>query len=299
MRPGMTLFAFLVAACLTTTERLSHGQIVANPSPETVPGVSCPSSGVHDQPASGPEISIAGVSFSGALTIPVADQNEIAESIKRETHESSVNRATDEALERVRAGWQNRGYFRVEVNGQARLASSAGNQRIALFVNVDEGPQYRLSGITFNNNRAISNIKALRRLFPIEDGEVFSRAKVAKGLENLRRAYLQFGYLNFTSVPDTSFDDERGAIFLKIDIDEGKQFYVRSIEVWGLDESVWREILKYFSVGKVYNARLLDVFLKSHSLDFSSDDPQRVRKQLNEPAGTVAITLDARPCPAN
>ena len=166
----------------------------------------------------------------------------------------------------------------------------------ALFVNVEEGPQYRLSGITF---RAISNIEALRRLFPIEDGEVFRREKIARGLENLRHAYLQFGYINFTSVPDTSFDDERGTIFLKIDIDEGKQFYVRSIEVWGLDESAWREMLRYISVGQAYNARLLDVFLKSHSLDFSSDDPQRVRKQLNERAGTVAITLDARPCPAN
>jgi outer membrane protein assembly factor BamA len=60
---------------------------------------------------------------------------------------------------------------------------------IALFVNVEEGPQYRLSGITFSNNRAISNIEGLRRLFPIEDGEVFRREKIARGLENLRHAY--------------------------------------------------------------------------------------------------------------
>jgi outer membrane protein assembly factor BamA len=299
MRPGLALFAVLVAACLITAEQSSHGQIGANPLPETVPGVSCPPLGVHGQPASAPEISIAGVSFSGALQIPVADQDEIAELIKRETHGTSVDGVTDEALERVRAGWQNRGYFKVQVNGQARLASSAGNQRIALFVNVDEGAQYRLSGITFKNNRAISNVKVLRRLFPIEDGEVFSREKIGKGLENLRYAYLEFGYLNFTSVPDTSFDDERETISLKIDVDEGKQFYVRSIDVWGLDESAWQEMLKDFPVGNVYNARLLDVFLKRHSLDFSSDDPRRVTKRLDERAGTVAITLDARPCPVN
>lgn len=240
MRRGLAQFVVLLAACLVTGEQSVHGQIVANPSPETGPGVSCPPSSVRDRADSSPEISSAGVSFSGALQIPVADQNEIAESIKRETHGVSVAGVTDDALERVRAGWQNRGYFKVQVNGQGRLVSNAGNQRIAFFVNVDEGAQYRLRGITFKNNKAISNVTALRRLFPIEDGEGFSREKIAKGLENLRKAYLEFGYLNFTSVPDTSFDDERGMISLAIDVDEGKQFYVRSIEVWGLDEAAGR-----------------------------------------------------------
>ena len=126
-----------------------------------------PKPNVQGQPDSSPEISIAGVSFSGALQIPVADQDEIAESVKRETRGNSVEGVTNEALERVRAGWQNRGYFKVLVNGQARtLASSAGNQPIALFVNVDEGAQYRLSGITFKNNRAISKCQGLPPSFP-------------------------------------------------------------------------------------------------------------------------------------
>lgn len=300
MRHGLAQVALLVAACLLTSDQSSHGQIVANPFPETVPAVSCPPSGVQGPPASGPEISIAGISFSGALQMPAEKLNEIAESVKRETRGNSVESVSDEALERVRAGWQNRGYFKVLVNGQARLASSASNQQIALFVNVDEGEQYRLSEITFKkNNRAISNVTALRRLFPIEDGEVFSREKIGKGLEKLRNAYLEFGYLNFTSVPDTLFDDDRGTISLKIDIDEGKQFYVRSVEVWGLDESAGQEMLKDFPVGRVYNARLFDLFLKKHSLEFSPDDPWRVMKRLDDRAGTVAITLDARPCSVN
>jgi outer membrane protein insertion porin family len=44
----------------------------------------------------------------------------------------------------------------------------------------------------------------LRHLFPIKDGDIISREKIGKGLENLRKVYGQFGYINFTSVPDTS-----------------------------------------------------------------------------------------------
>jgi outer membrane protein insertion porin family len=229
-------------------------------------------------------------------------QNQIADSVKRETHGTSLNGVTDEALERVRAGWLNRGYFKVQVTGEASiLTSSPASQRIALFVHVDEGPQYKLSGITFRNNKAISNGKALRNLFPIRDGDIFSREKIAKGLENIRKAYGRFGYINFVSVPDTTFDDEKGLISLDIDVDEGKQFYVSSVKVLGLNEPAQQEILKDFPVGQIYNTRTFELFLRKHSslLQFESDDPRHVKKRLDEQAGTVAITLDARPCPVD
>ena len=51
--------------------------------------------------------------------------------------------------------------------------------------------QYRLGGITFSGNKEVTNVKALRSLFPMKDGDIFSREKVAKGLENLDRAGLE------------------------------------------------------------------------------------------------------------
>jgi outer membrane protein assembly factor BamA len=264
---------------------------------------SCPDSVAFDRKdLSGPEISITGVSFSGALQMAVVDQDQIADAVKHETQGTSLDRVTGEALERVRAGWQNRGYFKVQVTGEASsLTSSPASQRIALFVHVDEGPQYKLSGISFRNNKATSNAKALRNLFPIRDGDVFSREKIAKGLENLRKAYGQFGYINFVSVPDTTFDERKGLISLDIDVDEGKQFYVSSVKVLGLNESAQQEILKDFPVGQIYNTRIFELSLKKHStlFQFSPDDPWQVKKQLDERAGTVAITLDARPCPVD
>ena len=59
---------------------------------------------------------------------------------------------------------------------------------------------------------------------PIQDGDVATREKIAKGLEDLRFAYGEKGYLNFTCIPDTILDDETNALELNIDLDEGGQF---------------------------------------------------------------------------
>jgi outer membrane protein assembly factor BamA len=208
MRPELAKIAVLLTASLLASD--SEQQAVSNSLPETKSNSSCPSSNAHNQRTPGPEISIAGMSFSGALQMAVVDQDQIADSVRRETHGTSVDGITGEALERVRAGWQNRGYFKVQVTGEARTISS---QHIALFVHVDEGAQYKLSGITFKNNKAIRDVVALRRHFPIKDGDIFSRERIAKGLDNLREAYRELGYINFTYVPDTKFDDEDGLIF--------------------------------------------------------------------------------------
>ena len=179
------------------------------------------------------------------------------------------------------------------------LTSSPVNERIALIVHPDEGQQYRLGEITFKNNKAISNVQALRDLFPIADGDLFNRENVAKGLENLRKAYGEFGYINFTSVPDTKFDDERKLIFLDIDLDEGKQFYISSIDVLGVDQQELENVSKDLLIqpGEIYNRRLVELFSVKHAFSLNAAPDSGIPLQLDERAGTVAITFDLRHCP--
>jgi outer membrane protein assembly factor BamA len=245
-----------------------------------------------------PQISIVEVSFSGSLQIPVAEQEQVAESIKQKNHGKVLERVVDEALERARAGWQDLGYFKVQVRGDAKiLTSSPVDQRIALSIHVDEGSQYTLHGISFKNNRAISNNHALRSLFPIRDGEIFSREKIATGLENLRKAYGQFGYLNFTSVPDTKLDEAVKRISLTIDVDEGRQFYLSEVEVLGLDESGRQAVLNDLPLkrGQIYNSRLWELVWVKYGSRLP-DCECRTLRRLEEKAGSIAMTLDFRPC---
>ncbi len=299
MRSRMAQVVTFAMACLLAGNIQIQAQTTA---PAVEAERSCPpSSGSYDQKPSDAEISVAGVTFSGFLRMPVADQDEIVASMEAQTYGNSLDGATDEALERVRVGWQNHGYFKVLVNGYATaLDSTPAGRRVALSVHVDEGAQYRLGGIEFKGNRAIAN-EALRALFTIKDGDIFRRDKIGKGLENLRKTYGELGYINFTPVPNTIFDDEKQLIDLDIDVDEGKQFFVYGINIIGVDESfrahqMLQDLL--LKPGQIYNGRLVELFLKREhgSLPSDCECNDRPSLQLDERAGLVTLTFDFRSC---
>jgi len=220
----------------------------------------------------------------------------------------------NEDVERVRAEYQNRGYFKVLVNDpktdihdtghtgfHVPLLQKGSGKSVDITMPIEEGDRYRLGSITFKNNKAIANNAALRSLFAMKDGEIFSREKIAKGLENLRKAYGEAGYINFTSVPDTKFDDEKKIVNLEIDVDEGKQFNVRRIEFQGntttRDKVIRREIA--LEEGQVYNSRLWELsLLRLNQLGYfdplKPDDPNTTDRKLDEKAGTVDLTLKVK-----
>lgn len=220
----------------------------------------------------------------------------------------------DEDTERVRAEFQNRGYFKVVVNEPKTVIHDTGHKgfhipllqsgpgkAVDITLPIEEGDKYTLGAINFKNNKAISNAKALRALFPIKDGDTFDRSKVAKGLENLQKAYGQFGYINFTSIPNTSFDEQKKSVTLDIDVDEGKQFFVRRIEFQGntttRDKVIRREIA--LEEGQVYNQQLWELSLQRlNQLGFfdalKPDDPSVTERHLNEKDGTVDLLLKVK-----
>jgi outer membrane protein insertion porin family len=298
MRYRLAQFIISAAAFLLA----ANGQVSAQATPEIQVRTSCPSiSDSHDKQSFGPEISVAAVAFSGFLRMPVSSQDEIAASIKERTYRTvSSDEVLEEALEIARTHWQHRGYFKVQANGYATdLDSTSSRRRILLSVHVDEGLQYRLGRITFKNNRAVSNVQALRSLFPIKEGEIFSREKIATGLRNLDIAYGELGYINFTSIPDTRFDDEKQLIYLDIDIDEGKQFYVNEINILGVGEPVRAQLLRDFFIkpGQIYNQRLVQLTMQKHqSMFHNCECNDRPVLDLDERTGTVTLTFDARTC---
>src|SRR5204863_204501 len=64
----------------------------------------------------------------------------------------------------------------------------------------------------------------------------------ADGLENLRRLYGSQGYLNFTPVPNTRFNEDSETVDLEIDVDEGRQFRWGNLHVDGMRD-LDREVL--------------------------------------------------------
>ncbi len=218
----------------------------------------------------------------------------------------------DEDTERVRNEYQNRGYFKMNIAGDAKtqihdtghtgfhipLLQGGVGKSVDITMPIEEGERYTLGGITFKNNKAVQNVKALRAIFPIKDGDIFDKEKVGKGIKNLEKAYGELGYINFTSIPETRFDDDKKLIFLDIDVDEGKQFYVRRIEFQGntttRDKVIRREVA--LEEGNVYNSRLWEMsLLRLSQLGYfdqlKPDDPNTTIRQLDEKDGLVDLVL--------
>jgi outer membrane protein assembly factor BamA len=288
MRHRIAQITILTLVCLLDR---SHVRAQSTPCPPQLASAS------DDDKPSGPRIEIVEVIFLGLLQLPGSNRDQIADLIKRQNYGNSLDGLVEDAVERVKAGWRDRGYFKVQVSGEgATLTTTPASHRIVLTFHVEEGVQYTLNEITFKNNNVISDVTALRGLFPINNGDIFSRGKIASGLNNLAKAYGDRGYMNFIAVPNTQVDDEKKLISLDIDIDEGNRFFVANVSVLGLDERARQGLLKDLPIrrGQVWTTAAASSLLK-----YDSDLPHcgcREELSMDSRSGTVLVTLDFRPC---
>jgi outer membrane protein insertion porin family len=227
------------------------------------------------------------------------------ESLFSRTYDSTK---LNEDAERVRYYYQTKGYFKALVSDpKTQIHDTSGfvwympwshkpGKAVDITLPVEEGAQYRLKEITFTGNKAITNNAALRAQFRIKDGDIFDTEQIRKGIENLRKAYAALGYINFTPVPNTIPDDDKKLISMSIDLDEGKQFFVRRIEFQGntttRDKVIRRELA--LEEGQVYNGNLWELsLLRLNQLQYF--EPLKVEQDSeihqNVQDATVDITL--------
>ena len=176
----------------------------------------------------------------------------------------------NEDTERVRDAYQQKGYFKALVQDpktQIRDVSginwlfpfkSKHGKVVDITVPVEEGEKFTLKEIKFQGNTKYPNSAALRKLIPMKDGELFNVENMRKGIKNLRDAYGQGGYINFTPVPNTEIDDEHKQITVVFDLDEGEAYSVRRIEFKGntttRDKVIRRELA--LEEGGIYNSKM-------------------------------------------
>jgi outer membrane protein insertion porin family len=228
----------------------------------------------------GPTVKVGNIRFTGNQNLnsrtlraamrnlrPIGIPHSIfLESLFARTYDASK---LEEDTERVRVAYQNHGYFKaIPGEPSTHIRNEGGlslltfrpkkGKRIDITIPIEEGGRYRLGGITFTGNEHVRNVRALRAQFAIKDGDYFNYTAIGKGLDNLRKAYGALGYINFVANPTTRFDEAKKVLYLDVDIDEGKPFYVSQIEFTGntvtRDPVIRRELL--LGEGQVYNSNL-------------------------------------------
>jgi len=213
----------------------------------------------------------------------------------------------DEDTERVRQAYRDRGYFKAQTSEPTTHVRDAGGlnpftlrpskgKRIDILMPVEEGERYRLGGINFTGNKAAPNTKALRAQFAQKDGEWFNATMFSKGLEQLRKSYGSLGYINMVAQPVPRIDEAKKLIFLDIDIDEGKKFFVSRIEFTGntitRDKVIRRELL--LEEGQEYNSQRWELsILRLNQLNYFEPlkAEQDSESRQNAEDGTVDLLL--------
>jgi outer membrane protein assembly factor BamA len=232
--------------------------------------------------------------ISGTQEIDSAELAEITDSMSG----STFNDDADELGDRIRAQFQDRGYFKAEMQKLdiKVIDPLASPKPVRLEAKVSEGPRFRLSNIEFTGNHALS-AQELRPEFPIKIGDKFARSKIATGLESMRDLYASRGFLDLVSIPDTSFDSS-STVKLNIEVQEGTQYRMDKLEISGPPEVAERLQVRWeLAPGTVFDASYVGTFLEKNGsllpLDFTQSSGVELFPDCRD--GTVSVHLHLTP----
>lgn len=167
---------------------------------------------------------------------------------------------------------------------------------------VEEGRQYRRGRLSFTDVELFrSPDDILAPVFRMDEGAIFNVESLRDGLENLKKLYGEFGYIDFVGEPSFEFRDAEAEplIDLNLTVDEGRQFFVRRINFSGNDTTrdkvIRRELL--LDEGDMFNTRLWDMsILRLNQLGYFDPLEQEESTNISRDTrnGLVDLTLDVK-----
>jgi outer membrane protein insertion porin family len=214
----------------------------------------------------------------------------------------------------IRGIYQDNGYFKVLVKdpiiesatvthglvpGNVPLIGMKPGKATNITIPVEEGARYRMGTLHVRNANPDEGLffkqEFLESIFPVKKGEIFSVAKVRKAIQDYTKLYGNYGFIDFTAVPDTDVHDDTKTIDLTFAFDQQKQFFVRRIDFSGntgtRDKVIRRELL--LSEGDMFRNNLWELsLLRLNQLDyFEAVKPENAEIKRNVKQGTVDILL--------
>ncbi len=243
------------------------------------------------------KVRVASLTFEGTDNLPDAVKEQVIRQMDEASYET-ISPSIQASQETIRDALRNQGYFYAASTASTNFVRNEKELSLKVAFQVSEGPQYRLTEIHFANAKAFPAAE-LRKQFPIQDGDIFSLATIREGMEKLDQLYSSRGYINLQPSPDISPDRNHQQVSVLINMDEGAQFRVGSVEVFGLDQQFWGPTLKSGLVaGKVFDPGLVRaVFSEDKSVlppDASEEHDLHITQDPRN--ATVAIVFDFRRC---
>jgi len=234
-------------------------------------------------------IVVADFSITGTQTLGSDELNRIV----GELTGSCFDDDSDEMGERVRAFFQDRGYFTAEVKTiHLKPLDPLGIPKpVKMEAEVIEGPRYKVEEITFVNNHAFGADK-LRQEFPLKAGDWFERGKVASGLQGLRKLYGTDGFLDWMAIPETR-PGSNAVMNLQVSLEEGPQYHMGKLGIIADKELGNRLQVEWkLTEGEVYDNTYIDQFIETNrDLLPAEFGPKDIVVTKNCPTALVDVRL--------
>jgi outer membrane protein insertion porin family len=199
--------------------------------------------------------------------------------------------------------YTNRGYydFRV-VSAVAELSPSQEDFLITL--TVDEGEQYNFGEITVQTESERLNSEFLRRLLPLQEGDLYESDRIEQSVDALTYAAGSAGYAFVDIRPTYSANPETRTVDVTFNVREGERVYVDRIDIVGntrtIDPVIRREMM--LVEGDAFNRTLIErsrnnlralgFFENVEITEVQGDEPDRsvVTVQVTEqPTGELSV----------
>jgi outer membrane protein assembly factor BamA len=199
--------------------------------------------------------------------------------------------------------YQNHAYLRAHF-GDPQVTFLPGSNEsdpgaVKIAFTVVPGPQYSWHGADWDGNTTYSSAD-LERSLGMRDGDPAAMDKISAGLDAIRGAYGQKGYLVVNLSPKQTFDDAAHQVHYSFQIKEGSQYHMGVLTASGYDDKTAERIRNAWRLkaDDIYDSSYLKEFGKKGLSEALSGSPAAVRSgrtsmsvRPNQATLTVDVTI--------
>ncbi len=135
---------------------------------------------------------------------------------------------------------QNKGYADAHVDIEIRESKSAG--KIVIAIIADKGPVYHFADISFTGNHLFSD-KEIENQFTVGPGDIYSPSALRQTMQSIQDLYGRKGYIETHVQYETYLIENKPAYNVVFQIEEGEEYRVGIIRIFGNVHTQSRVIL--------------------------------------------------------